>query len=66
MQGKEKTVIYWLAELKDPNTPVVMSAEHQAFKWLPQAEAADLGNYQEMRDLIKSADEFLRSKFVPK
>ena len=40
--GRPKTVIYWLAELKNFNAPVRLSQEHQDFKWLPIEEACKL------------------------
>ncbi|XP_019640473.1 PREDICTED: uncharacterized protein LOC109482222 [Branchiostoma belcheri] len=39
VRGKPKTVIYWLAELKNSDTPVVLSDEHQKYEWLGLEEA---------------------------
>ena len=40
--GKRKTVIYWLAELKDYDAPIRLSKEHQDFKWLSVESACEL------------------------
>lgn len=42
VKGKPKTVIYWLAELKDYDTPIQLSSEHQDFKWLTIEDACRL------------------------
>ena len=42
VRGSPKTVIYWLAELKDYSTPVRLSHEHQAFRWLSVDGACSL------------------------
>ena len=42
VRGKPKTVIYWLAEVKDYNVPVRLSDEHRDFKWLTLNSACEL------------------------
>ncbi|KAJ8678803.1 hypothetical protein QAD02_014590 [Eretmocerus hayati] len=42
VNGKPKTVIYWLAELINKTKDVRMSDEHKDYKWLPVKEACDL------------------------
>lgn len=42
IRGKPKTVIYWLAEVKDYNVPIRLSSEHQGFKWLTIDDACEL------------------------
>ena len=59
VKGKPKTVIYWLAEVKDPSAPVKLSEEHQAFRWLPVEEACKMAAYQDMQELLREAEEFL-------
>ncbi|GJQ87086.1 hypothetical protein Trydic_g23939 [Trypoxylus dichotomus] len=34
VDNKPKTVVYWLAELINPNAKVKLSSEHTEFKWL--------------------------------
>lgn len=59
--GKPKTVVYWLAELKDPEKAVTLSHEHKDYKWLPCAEAGDLAKFQETKKLINACEEFLKN-----
>jgi bis(5'-nucleosidyl)-tetraphosphatase len=42
VRGVPKTVVYWLAELKEYDNPVQLSQEHQDFKWLHFNEACPL------------------------
>ncbi|EDO31180.1 predicted protein [Nematostella vectensis] len=42
VKGRPKTVIYWLAELKDYNKRVKLSSEHQDFRWLGIEDACKL------------------------
>lgn len=42
VRGKPKTVIYWLAELKDYDVPIRLSREHWDFKWLTVDSACEL------------------------
>ncbi|XP_007895342.1 bis(5'-nucleosyl)-tetraphosphatase [asymmetrical] [Callorhinchus milii] len=59
VKEKPKTVIYWLAELKDYNTEVKLSHEHQAFQWLKVDEACKLAKYQDLQNLLKEAHQFI-------
>ncbi|CAK1553017.1 unnamed protein product [Leptosia nina] len=52
VNGKPKEVIYWLAKLKNPDTPVILSDEHQDFKWLPLHQAQELSGYEDMKKLL--------------
>ncbi|XP_072428792.1 bis(5'-nucleosyl)-tetraphosphatase [asymmetrical] [Chiloscyllium punctatum] len=54
-----KSVIYWLAELKDYNTEVKLSDEHQTFRWLNVDEACKLAKYQEMQEALREAHQFI-------
>ncbi|KAK3588630.1 hypothetical protein CHS0354_021498 [Potamilus streckersoni] len=65
VQGKPKKVIYWLSELKDPNTPVTLSDEHQSYKWLKLEDAVQFAKYPEMRKVLKDADNYIQ-KFIIK
>lgn len=64
VNGVPKIVIYWLAELLDPNKSVKMSNEHQAFKWLPLREACDLAIYSEMRKALSEFDKYIRENLL--
>ncbi|KAM8961175.1 bis(5'-nucleosyl)-tetraphosphatase [asymmetrical] [Pelodytes ibericus] len=59
---KPKTVIYWLAELKDFNTEVKLSDEHQDYRWLRLNEACEYSVYQDMQETLKEAHKFLLTR----
>jgi len=54
-----KQVTYWLAYLINPNTPVILSHEHQDFKWLPLLEAKKQAVYPEMQELLDECELYL-------
>ncbi|XP_027521187.1 bis(5'-nucleosyl)-tetraphosphatase [asymmetrical] [Corapipo altera] len=62
VRGKPKTVVYWLAEVKDCNTEIKLSEEHQAFQWLKLEDACKLAEYEDMQATLKEAHQFLCSK----
>jgi bis(5'-nucleosidyl)-tetraphosphatase len=51
-------VDYWLAYLKDPQTPIKLSHEHQDYKWL-NAEEAIKATHDNMEESIRKAQTFL-------
>ncbi|XP_072920303.1 bis(5'-nucleosyl)-tetraphosphatase [asymmetrical] [Hemitrygon akajei] len=57
-----KTVIYWLAELKDNNVEITLSDEHQTFRWLNVDEACALAKYREMQEALREAHQFICTK----
>ncbi|CAH1965971.1 unnamed protein product [Acanthoscelides obtectus] len=59
--GKPKTVIYWLAELKNPNTQVTLSDEHQDYKWLELPEACKYAEYKELQDVFVEFEKYINS-----
>ena len=61
VKGKPKKVIYWLSELKDPNTCVVLSHEHQRFEWLALKDALEYSKYQDMKEALQAAHDFINS-----
>lgn len=61
VNGKPKTVYYWLAELINPNATVKLSDEHQDFKWLGLDEACELAGYKDMTDTLKEFHKFIKS-----
>ena len=60
VRGKPKTVIYWLAEVKDYDAPVRLSSEHQDFKWLP-IEAACRLLHDTTKQALREVDEELKN-----
>nr|XP_030113701.1 bis(5'-nucleosyl)-tetraphosphatase [asymmetrical] isoform X1 [Taeniopygia guttata] len=62
VHGKPKTVVYWLAELKDCNTEIKLSEEHQAFQWLKLEDACKFAEYEDMQAVLKEVHQFLCSR----
>lgn len=59
VRNKPKTVIYWLAEMKNCETEIKLSEEHQAFCWLKVEEACKLAGYQDMQEALQDAHQFV-------
>jgi bis(5'-nucleosidyl)-tetraphosphatase len=62
VKGKPKQVLYWLAEVNDPNVPVVLSEEHQALKWLKLDDACEIVHYEEMKKVLKEAENAIQAQ----
>lgn len=58
---KPKTVIYWLAEVKDYNVEICLSQEHQAYRWLGLEDACQLAQFNEMKATLQEGHQFLCS-----
>lgn len=54
-----KQVTYWLARLINPNTPVILSNEHQGYEWLPLVQAKEKAAYPEMLELLDECENYL-------
>lgn len=54
-----KQVTYWLACLINPNTPVILSHEHQGYEWLPLTQAKIKAEYPEMQELLDECENYL-------
>lgn len=52
VKGKDKTVVYWLAELKDPENDPKLSEEHTEFRWLPKDQATSLSGYPDFTEMV--------------
>ena len=50
--GRPKVVVYWLAKLINYEETVVLSEEHQAFKWLSLDEARDLSGFEDLKKVL--------------
>lgn len=57
VKGNPKTVVYWLAKLKNPDEKVILSEEHQDLKWLPLPEAQEIAGYNDMKMLLQEFHE---------
>ena len=55
-----KTVVYYLGRTEEPT--IDLSEEHDAYRWLPAREAADLLTYDEARRILKLAEQVLDSR----
>lgn len=54
-----KQVTYWLAYLINPDTPVVLSQEHQRYEWLPLIQAKEKAAFPEMQKLFDECENYL-------
>ncbi|XP_006626761.2 bis(5'-nucleosyl)-tetraphosphatase [asymmetrical] [Lepisosteus oculatus] len=59
VRGRAKTVVYWLAELRDPGAAVRLSREHQDYRWLGLEQACGLAGHTDMQDALRAAHHFL-------
>ncbi|XP_050524975.1 bis(5'-nucleosyl)-tetraphosphatase [asymmetrical] [Daktulosphaira vitifoliae] len=55
-----KQVVYFLAYLTNPETPVKLSNEHQSYKWLSLQNAKEHAQYPEMQELLDECDKHLK------
>lgn len=55
-----KEVVFYLAETKEKK--VKLSKEHIGFKWLDYEEALETLTYPAAKNILKKADEFLKSR----
>jgi bis(5'-nucleosidyl)-tetraphosphatase len=62
VKGALKKVIYWLAELTDPDCKVKLSDEHQHFEWATLTRACELVWYEDTQSALKTADEYINEK----
>ncbi|XP_042241658.1 bis(5'-nucleosyl)-tetraphosphatase [asymmetrical]-like isoform X2 [Homarus americanus] len=63
VKNKQKEVVYWPAELKDPSSAVKISDEHVEFRWAPLTEACSLVGFTDLVAALKECEEFLRKYF---
>lgn len=52
-RNQEKTVVYWLAQLRDAKKTVRLSEEHLAHQWVSAAEAIHLVGHEDFRFMIE-------------
>lgn len=62
VRGKPKDVLYWLAELKDPETELTLSDEHQDYRWAGLEDACTLAQYKDMQDTLRAAQQYLETR----
>lgn len=52
VNGNNKTVVYWLAELKDPHKIPELSYEHTEFQWLAKDNAILLNGFDDFAEMV--------------
>ncbi|XP_075992995.1 bis(5'-nucleosyl)-tetraphosphatase [asymmetrical] [Genypterus blacodes] len=60
--GRPKEVLYWLAELRDPGTAVMLSNEHQEYRWVRLEEACMLAKYRDLQETLRAAQKHLEAR----
>lgn len=53
VKGNDKTVVYWLAELRDPAKDPTLSHEHTEFRWLAKDAAIALCGFRDFAGLVE-------------
>lgn len=53
VKGNDKTVVYWLAKLRDASKDPTLSDEHTEFRWLAKDEAIALSGYRDFADMVQ-------------
>lgn len=53
VKGKDKIVVYWLAELSDAKKDPTLSEEHTEFQWLAKDEAIKLCGYSDFAEMVR-------------
>ncbi|XP_063435319.1 bis(5'-nucleosyl)-tetraphosphatase [asymmetrical]-like [Mytilus trossulus] len=62
VKGRPKRVVYWLAEMKNPECPIILSDEHQKYVWSTLDRALEFSQYSDMQKLLKEADNHIKSQ----
>lgn len=57
----DKRVVYWLAEMKDPEKEIRLSEEHLEFKWVNFQEASTLANYPDFLVMLGKYQEIVQN-----
>ncbi|MFH1582302.1 MAG: bis(5'-nucleosyl)-tetraphosphatase [bacterium] len=57
-----KTVVFFLAETKTKK--ITLSFEHKGFKWLPFKEALELLTFQNGKDILQKANNYLNKQYA--
>ena len=60
VKGQMKRVVYWVAELINPNTPVKLSDEHIKYEWLTIGDSKKYqSQFEDMCALMDQVDEYI-------
>ncbi|XP_055303055.1 bis(5'-nucleosyl)-tetraphosphatase [asymmetrical]-like isoform X2 [Sitodiplosis mosellana] len=61
-KGKDKTVVFWLAQLKDvTKQPKLNSDEHSKYRWLTKEEALQKCKMPEFAELVNEFDQIAQT-----
>ncbi|KAG5668942.1 hypothetical protein PVAND_016848 [Polypedilum vanderplanki] len=60
VKGKPKVVIYWLAQLKNPQHMPTLSDEHTEFKFLNKNDAIKISGYKDFAEMVEYFDKEIR------
>lgn len=52
VNGKNKVVVYWVAELVNPEKDAKLSDEHEDMRWLGMAEAKQLAGFIDFGEML--------------
>ena len=64
VRGKPKIVTYWLCEIKDVNSAVTLSHEHQGYKWLNLKDALEYAKFADMQKVLNEANDFIQTSLT--
>lgn len=64
IHGSPRKVFVWLAQLKNPDAKVILSNEHEAYKWVPVREACKMINGDDMKMAILTYDQLIQDEKV--
>lgn len=53
VKGKNKIVVYWLAELRDTSKDPILSNEHTEFRWLAKDDAIVLSGFHDFANMVQ-------------
>lgn len=63
--NQPKRVVYWLAQLRDPNTAVKLSEEHQNLNWGDLEDTLKLcPSHQNLQKVFVEADSFIKENIL--
>lgn len=61
-KGKNKTVIFWLAELKDvQKEPTLRPDEHSEYRWVTKEQATELCKMPEFIEILNQFDQVAKT-----
>ena len=58
-KGVSKSVLYWIAEIKDPHVSINLSSSHKHYKWVTLNEAIDAVKYESMKNGFRQVHDYL-------